>query len=78
MPVPEPVLYPPFQIVRLNHAVLTVTDLWRARAFWADTLGLQVTDETPDRLYLRAMEARGHHCIVLQRGGAPEALRLGF
>src|SRR5215469_5359140 len=46
MPIPTPVLHPPFHIVRLNHVALTVTDLAAARAFWVDTLGLQVTDET--------------------------------
>ena len=78
MPIPQSVLYPPFQVVRLNHVVLTVTDLPRARAFWADTIGLQVTDESGERIYLRAMEERGHHCIVLQRGEQPGAEVLGF
>ena len=44
MPVPAPNLYPPFHIVRLSHVVLGVTDLAASRAFYADTLGLQVTD----------------------------------
>ena len=78
MPIPTSVLYPPFNVVRLNHIVLTVTDLGRSRAFWADTIGLQVTAETPDRLYLRAMEERGHHCVALQQGPAPKADMLGF
>ena len=76
--IPKAVLDPPFHVVRLNHAVLTVTDIPRAKAFWADTLGLQVTDETPTRLTMRAMEERGHHCIVLQKGTRPEANVLGF
>ena len=78
MPVPASVLYPPFQVVRLNHVLLTVRDLGAAKAFWADTLGLQVTGENAERLYLRAMEERGHHCVVLQRGEEPVANRLGF
>ena len=78
MPVPPAVLDPPFHVVRLNHVLLTVTDLPAARAFWADTLGLQVTAETPGRVYLRAMEERGHHCVVLQAGPEPAANRLGF
>ena len=78
MPIPGSVLYPPFQVVRLNHVVLTVSDLPRARAFWADTLGLQVTDEVPGRVYLRAMEERGHHCVVLRAGAQPRADLLGF
>lgn len=78
MPIPAPVLNPPFQIVRLNHVVLSVRDLRAARAFWADTLGLQVTDEADGRLYLRAMEERGHHSVVLEEGGEPHAQVLGF
>ena len=45
MPVPAAVLYPPFNIVRLSHVEYRVTDLGRARAFYVDTLGLQITDE---------------------------------
>lgn len=78
MPIPASVLYPPFHVVRLNHILLTVTDLARSRAFWADTVGLQVTEETRDRVYLRAMEERGHHCVILQKGGSAEADMLGF
>jgi catechol 2,3-dioxygenase len=78
MPIPAAVLNPPFNVVRLNHVVLTVKDLARARAFWCDTLGLQTTGETEQRLYLRAMEERGHHCIVLERGAEPVAKVLGF
>ena len=81
MALPDPVLVPPFNIVRLSHVELVVTDLTKSRAFWVDTLGLQITDETDDRIWLRAMEERGHHCIVLRRGGEgekPEARELGF
>ncbi|MCB1390070.1 MAG: 3,4-dihydroxyphenylacetate 2,3-dioxygenase, partial [Rhodobacteraceae bacterium] len=78
MPIPAPNLYPPFNIVRLSHAEYRVTDLARARAFWVDTLGLQVTGEEPGRLYLRAMEERGHHCVTLVAGAAPSVGVLGF
>lgn len=49
MPIPAPNLYPEFNIVRLSHVELALTDLARSRAFWVDTLGLQVTDETAAR-----------------------------
>ena len=45
MPIPAPNLYPPFNIVRLSHVELGVTDLAASRKFYVDTLGLQVTDE---------------------------------
>ena len=78
MPVPAPNLHPPFNIVRLSHVTLDVTDLTRARAFYVDTLGLQVTQEDEGRIYLRAMEERGHHCIVLQQAAQARAGALGF
>ncbi len=63
MPVPAPVLYPPFNIVRLSHAEYRVTDLARTRAFYVDTMGLQVSHQDERTLYLRALEERGHHCL---------------
>ena len=78
MPVPNPVLYPPFNILRLSHVEYRVTDLVASRAFYVDTLGLQVTDEDTDRLYLRAMEERGHHCIILEKADVPSVGVLGF
>ncbi|SEP80831.1 3,4-dihydroxyphenylacetate 2,3-dioxygenase [Thalassovita taeanensis] len=78
MPVPAPVLYPPFNIVRLSHVEFGVTDLAASRAFYVDTLGLQVTYEDDESLYMRAMEERGHHCIALRKADKPEARVLGF
>ena len=78
MPVPAPVLYPPFNIVRLSHVEYGVTDLAASRAFYVDTLGLQVTHEDSDGIYLRAMEERGHHCIALRKSDAACARVLGF
>lgn len=78
MPVPAPVLYPPFNIVRLSHVEYAVTDLAASRAFYVDTLGLQVTHEDADGIYLRAMEERGHHCIVLRKSDTACARVLGF
>ncbi len=78
MPLPDPVLYPAFNTVRLSHVVYTVTDLAASRAFWEQTLGLQVSGEESGRLYLRGMEERGHHCIVLEEGAEPAAQVLGF
>ena len=72
MPIPPPVLTPPFNIVRLSHVVLGVTDLAASRRFYVDTLGLQVTDEDEGTLWLRGLEERGHHCLLLRRSGAAE------
>lgn len=78
MPVPKPELYPPFNIVRLSHVGLGVADLDESRRFYADTLGLQVTYEDDECILLRAMEERGHHCLVLFRCIVPEAGPIGF
>ena len=79
MPVPAPVLYPPFNTIRLSHAVLNVADLAVSKAFYTETLGLQVTDEDGRHVYLRAMEERGHHCLVLQTTGTPGTVEVvGF
>lgn len=78
MPVPAPNLYPPFNIVRLSHVELAVTDLAWSRAFYVDTLGLQVTHEDEGAIYLRAMEERGHHCLILRAAAAPSVAVLGF
>ena len=78
MPIPAPNLYPPFNIIRLSHVDLGVKDLAASKAFYADTLGLQVTDEDANTLYLRAMEERGHHCMVLHKSDKPHVNSLSF
>ena len=67
MPVPAPNLYPDFNMIRLSHVFLNVKDLAASRKFYSDILGLQVTDESDSHVYLRAMEERGHHCVILQK-----------
>jgi catechol 2,3-dioxygenase len=78
MPVPAPNLYPPFNTVRLSHVEFGVTDLARSRAFYVDMLGLQVTEENASTITLRAMEERGHHCIILKRAEVADVRYLGF
>lgn len=78
MPVPAPNLYPPFNTVRLSHVEFGVTDLARSRAFYVDTLGLQVSDETADTIWLRALEERGHHSLILRKADRAEARYLSF
>ncbi|SDL18632.1 3,4-dihydroxyphenylacetate 2,3-dioxygenase [Aliiruegeria lutimaris] len=78
MPIPAPNLYPPFNIIRLSHAVFGVKDLAASRAFYVDTLGLQVTDEDEEHIFLRAMEERGHHSLVLRKDETSEIRSLAF
>ncbi|MEQ1650782.1 MAG: 3,4-dihydroxyphenylacetate 2,3-dioxygenase [Hyphomicrobiaceae bacterium] len=78
MPVPTHIFNPPFNIVRSSYVVFGVTDLARSRAFYADTLGLHVEDETKDAIYLRGVEERQHHSIILEKRGAATCDALGF
>lgn len=78
MPVPNHNLYPDFNIVRLSHVELVVTNLQASRKFYADTLGLQISEETATQICFRAMEERGHHCLILTLGDKPSARVLGF
>jgi catechol 2,3-dioxygenase len=79
MPVPAPNLYPDFNTIRLSHLCLNVADLAASRKFYADLLGFQVTDASDSHLYLRAMEERGHHSIILQQSDTPGTVEvMGF
>ncbi len=78
MPVPQHIFNPPFNIVRCSHITLGVSDLARARAFYETTLGLVVEDATSDTLFLRGLEERQHHSLVLIQQASPGAQSLGF
>lgn len=79
MPVPAANLYPAFNTVRLSHVCLNVKDLAASKAFYSDVLGLQVSDECHSHEYLRAMEERGHHSLVLKKSAKPATVDvLGF
>jgi catechol 2,3-dioxygenase len=78
MPVPTPIFDPPFNIVRASHAVLGVADLGRSRAFYEATLGLHVEDATADTVYLRGLEERQHHSLVLTRSTQSTARAIGL
>ena len=71
MPIPAFNLYPPFNTVRLSHIELVVTDLAASHHFYVETLGLLVTHEDSNQIFLRALEERGHHCMILTKGPKP-------
>ena len=78
MPIRHPAANPPFNIIRMSHVELGVTNLERARHFYVDTLGLVETEQVGHSLYLRGLEERNHHSFVLTEMDEPVALRLGF
>ena len=76
MPIPAPNLYPPFNIVRLSHVELAVTDLARSRAFYVDTLGLQVTPSQQPLGHEVASHTQlppRHRCPAAHAGPVPHA-----
>ena len=78
MPLRAPVFNPPFNIVRASHVELGVSDLAKSRAFYVDCLGYIVSDEDKDALYLRGVEERNHHSVVLRKSDTIAALGIGF
>ncbi|WP_243065140.1 3,4-dihydroxyphenylacetate 2,3-dioxygenase [Humibacter sp. RRB41] len=69
---------PPFELTRASHVRLAVTDLEASRDFYRDVVGLVVSEETDDAVYLRGLEESAHHSLVLERGEVAQALRVGL
>jgi catechol 2,3-dioxygenase len=65
-------------ILRLGHIEFRVTDLERAREFYVDLLGFVETSRDRDRLYLRGLEEREHHSLVLRRAASPGVSHFAF
>lgn len=79
MTIPETNFDPPFNITRASHIVLTVRELALSRAFYVDVIGLVVSDEDSDTVYLRGVEERCHHSLVLRKtAGESVCERLGL
>lgn len=78
MALPPVVLDPPFNILRISHIELNVTDLAASRKFYHEVLGLAVTDETDQRVYMRGMEERSHHCVVLVQAAKASVAAMGY
>lgn len=78
MPLPTPTFTPPFNIVRVSHVEWLVTDMDYAREFYGDILGYHIEEDLGDVLYLRGMEERNHHSLVLVKGEKAAVSRIGF
>ena len=68
----------PPDIVRAAYAELVVTDLARSREFYVDILGLVVTHEDENTIYLRTLEEFIHHNLVLRKGETAALAAFGF
>ncbi|MGK0715571.1 3,4-dihydroxyphenylacetate 2,3-dioxygenase [Leucobacter sp. W1153] len=67
----NPVLTPKGEapdILRCAYMELVVTDLAASRNFYVDVLGLYVTEEDDEAIYLRSTEEFIHHNLVLRQG----------
>ncbi|QBD77087.1 3,4-dihydroxyphenylacetate 2,3-dioxygenase [Ktedonosporobacter rubrisoli] len=71
-------IQPPFDIVRAAHAELIVTDLQRAKEFYVHLLGLVVSEERQNVIYLRGYEERLHHSLALRQGPVAMLDHLAF
>src|SRR5690606_37454976 len=70
-PNPNPVSTPkatPPDILRCAYMDIVVTDLAASREFYVDILGLVVTEENENEIYLRSFEEFIHHNLVLRKG----------
>lgn len=65
-------------IIRSAHLELRVTDLARSRAWYVDCLGLIVTEEDQSAIYLRGIEERCHHSLVLRKAERASVNHISF
>lgn len=66
------------QIIRTAHLEYRVTNLAQAREYYVDTLGFVETEATSDALYLRGLEDRNHHCLILRQADTPGIGHVAF
>ena len=78
MSLPVANLDPPFRVTRSSHVVLTVKDLDASKRFYCEVLGLVLTAEDSDTVYLRGVEEACHHSLVQRKGSKPAAQRIGM
>jgi catechol 2,3-dioxygenase len=77
--IPQTNFNPPFNITRASHLVFTARDLAASRDFYVEVMGLIVSDEDPNMIWLRGVEERCHHSLTLKRTtGQPVCERIGF
>lgn len=65
-------------VLRCAYMDLVVTDLAESRKFYVDVLGLVVTEENEEAIYLRSFEEFIHHNLVLRKGDTPAVAAFAF
>lgn len=76
--IDDVVLNPPFNVTRASHVVLNVKDLAASKEFYTELVGLVVSDEDASAVYLRGLEERGHHSLVLRKSAEQTCARIGM
>ena len=66
------------RIAHLGHAELLVRDLPASREFFTEVMGLFVTAETDEQVYLRAWQDWDHHTLVLTQAGESSLGHVGW
>lgn len=70
---------PKFNVTRTSHVVLTSKDLDATRYFYETGIGLEVTHQDDETLYLRALEETSHHSLVFIKSDGPaRCVRMGY
>ena len=79
MSIPQTNFSPPFNITRASHMVFTSRDLARSRDFYVEVVGLLVTEEDANTVYLRGVEEACHHSLTLKKAtDKPYCERVGL
>ncbi|WCB95259.1 Manganese-dependent 2,3-dihydroxybiphenyl 1,2-dioxygenase [Baekduia alba] len=65
-------------VTRVGHVELFSADLDRSADFYVDVLGLIETERDDDHVYLRCLEDREHHTLILTRAAGNGLGHIGF
>jgi catechol 2,3-dioxygenase len=65
-------------VSHLGHAELIVPDLAASKEFFTELMGMYVTEEEGDRVYLRAWQDFDHHTLVLTEGPEAQLEHIGW
>jgi catechol 2,3-dioxygenase len=69
---------PDFDIVRTAHVEYYVSNLEKSRKFYVDYLGMVETESDSNQIYLRGLEDRSHHCLILTKSSKPAVGHIAF
>ncbi|MDH3302046.1 MAG: catechol 2,3-dioxygenase [Acidimicrobiia bacterium] len=53
-------------ILRLSHVDITCPDLELAAAYYTQVMGLDISERTDDRIFLKCWDERDHHCLAIR------------